>query len=341
MFNVEFSQAPIKPKSTKKRRRCRPRRKRIYRISNWPAYNTGLKARGRVGFWLSPEVLAGWHYQGPRQRGGPYQYSDQAIEAGLILRLVYHLPWRQTEGFLESILTCMDVSLAVPDYTTLARRSAGLLSHLEADIGDEPLHVVVDSTGLKVFGEGEWKVRQHSYSKRRTWQKLHVALDTATGQVVGHTMTSNRVDDASQVDALVEQIVGSIATLGADGAYDKRKVFSYLENPPTQSAIQALIPPRKDAKIEQHGNRKASALPRDKIIRAIRKKGRARWKKDSGYHRRSLAETLMGRYKQIIGNTLRARRERCQQSESRVACLILNRMLQVAKPQSYLVESDE
>ena len=163
MLNVEFSQAPIKPKSIKKRRRCRPRRKRIYRISNWPAYNTGLKARGRVGFWLSPEVLAGWHYQGPRHRGGPYQYSDQAIETGLILRLVYHLPWRQTEGFLDSLLACMGMSLAVPDYTTLARRSARLIPALEPVVGEDPLHVVVDSTGLKVFGEGEWKVRQHGY----------------------------------------------------------------------------------------------------------------------------------------------------------------------------------
>ena len=150
----------------------------------------------------------------------------------------------------------------------------------------------------------------------------------------------NRVDDASQVAALVEQIEGSIAALGADGAYDKRKVFSYLKNPPTGSTIHAIIPPRKDAKIEQHGNRKDAPLPRDQILRAIRKKGRTGWKKQAGYHRRSLAETLIGRYNQIIGNTLRARKEPYQYSESRVACLILNRMLQIARPQSYQVEKN-
>ena len=338
MINVEFSQEPIKPPPPRPRRRRRPRRKKLYRIAHWPAYNAGLKARGRIGFWLAPEVLAGWYYQGPRQRGGAYQYSDEAIETGLILRLVFHLAWRQTQGFLESIFALIGASLRTPDYTTLARRSAQLLPALEAAIADEPLHVVIDSTGLKVFGEGEWKVRQHSYSKRRTWRKVHVALDTATGQAVGHTLTSNSVDDASQVLALLKQIPGPIEAVGADGAYDKRKVFSCLENPPTGIVIRAIIPPRKDAKIEQHGNRKDTPLPRDAILRTIRKKGRTGWKKQAGYHRRSLVETFMGRYKQIIGNTLRARNIPQQISESRVACLILNRMLQLAKPQSYAVE---
>jgi hypothetical protein len=256
------------------------------------------------------------------------------------LRLVYHLAWRQTEGFLDSILACMGVSLPVPDYTTLARRSARLMPTLEAAVGSDPLHVVIDSTGLKVFGEGEWKVRQHGFSQRRTWLKLHVALDEATGQVVGHTLTPNWVDDASQLAPLLEQTPSAISTVSTDGAYDKRKVFSYLEKTPTERAFEAIIPPRKDAKIQQHGNRKAPPLRRDEIIRAIREKGRARWKKERGYHRRSLAETLMFRYKKIIGNAVRARREQYQQSESRVACLILNRMLQVAKPQSYPVEND-
>ena len=338
MVNVEFSQEPIKPNSS---RRPRPRRKKRYRIANWPAYNAGLKARGRIGFWLAPEVLAAWSYHGPRQRGGAYQYSDEAIETGLILRLVFHLAWRQIQGFLESIFARLGSTLRVPDYTTLARRSSTLLPSLDAAIADEPLHVVIDATGLKVFGEGEWKVRQHSYSKRRTWRKVHIALDTATGQAVGHTLTSNQVDDASQVAALIEQITGSIEAVGADGAYDKRKVFSYLENPPTGTAIRAIIPPRKDALIEQHGNRKEAPLPRDAILRTIRKKGRIGWKMQAGYHLRSLVETFMGRYKQIIGNTLRARKQPQQDSESRIGCLILNRMLQIAKPQSYVIESED
>ena len=195
----------------------------------------------------------------------------------------------------------------MPDHTTLSRRQADLAVDLPPQRTDQPLHLVVDSTGLKVYGEGEWKVRQHGWTKRRTWRKLHLGVNEATGEIVAQTLTTNRRDDASQVEPLLQQVEASVAALGGDGAYDTRKVFDALAAPDQGRPIRPIIPPRKDAKIEQHGNTKAEPLPRDETIRAIRKRGRRGWKNDSGYPRRSIAETQMSRYKQILGDTLRAR----------------------------------
>ena len=200
---------------------------------------------------------------------------------------------------------------------------------------DQPLHLVVDATGLKVYGEGEWKVRQHGWNKRRTWRKLHLGVDEATGEIVAQTLTTNSQDDAGQVEPLLDQVEAPIGAVGGDGAYDRRKVFEALAAPDRGPPMRPIIPPRKDAKIEQHGNRKAEPLPRDETIRTIRKRGRRTWKKTSGYHRRSIVETQIGRYKQILGDTLRARTLPHQQTETRVGCAVLNRMRALAKPESY------
>ena len=197
------------------------------------------------------------------------------------------------------------------------------------------MHLVVDSTGLKVYGEGEWKVRQQGYTKRRTWRTLHLGVNEATGEIVAQTLTPHRQDDAGQVEPLLGQVQAPIKALGGDGAYDKRKVFDALAAPEQGPPIQPIIPPRKDAKIQQHGNTNAEPLPRDETIRAIRKRGRRAWKNHSGYHRRSIVETHIGRYKHILGDTLRARTLPNQQTETRLGCAVLNRLLALAKPESY------
>ena len=173
---------------------------------------------------------------------------------------------------------------------------------------------------------------------RRTWRKLHLGVNEATGEIVAETLTENSVDDASQVEPLLEQINDEVETLGGDGSYDKHKVFEALADPPQEDPIQLLIALRKDAKIQQHGHGKAPPLARDQILRAIRKKGRKQWKHQSGYHRRSLAETQMFRYKQIIGDKLRARGLANQQVESRLGCAILNQMTHLGRPESYKVK---
>ena len=158
-------------------------------------------------------------------------------------------------------------------------------------------------------------------------------MDEATGQIVAQTLTTAHADDASQVEPLLEQVQAPIEALGGDGAYDQRKVFDALAA--SEPPIRPIIPPRINAKIQQHGNTKAEPLPRDETIRAIRKQGRPTWKKTSGYHRRSLVETHIGRYKKILGDTLRARTLANQQTETRLGCAVLNRMLQCAKPEAY------
>ena len=274
--------------------------------------------------WCTPQAVEAWYYQGPPQRGAQYTFSEVAIQTALTLRLLYHWPLRQTEGFVASVLALMGLNLRVPDHTTLSRRQAGLAVDRPPQRRDQPMHLVVDSTGLKVCGEGEWKVRQHGWSKRRTWRTLHLGVDEATGEIVAQTLTTNRQDDAGQVEPL-----------GGDGAYDQHKVFDALAAPEPGPPIRPIIPPRRNAKIEQHGNTNAEPLPRDETIRAIRKRGRRAWKKTSSYHRRSITETQIGRYKQMIGDTLRARTLTNQQTETRLGGALLNRMRALAKPESY------
>lgn len=310
----------------------------IYRVRNWAAYDQALKQRGNVTVWFSTDAVAAWQHQGPAQRGAQFVYSDVAIETALTLRLVYHLALRQTEGFVESVLTLMGLDLSAPDHSTLSRRQRDLQVALPTRSAKAPIHVVVDSTGLKVYGEGEWKVRQHGWSVRRTWRKLHLGVNEATGEIVAETLTPNSIDDASQVEPLLAQIDDAIETLGGDGGYDKHKVFAAVADPPQQTPIEPVIVLRKDAKIQPHGNCNAPPLARDEILRGVRKKGRKGWKQQSGYHRRSLAETAMFRYKQIIGDHLRARTMVNQQVESRLGCKILNRMTHLGRPESYKVE---
>ena len=312
--------------------------KAVYRVKNWSSYNRALVARGSLTVWLDDSLWKQWYDQRPWQRGAQFVYSDRTIEWMLTMRVLLRLPLRQTQGFIQSLLDLMRLALAVPDYSTLSRRQGRLRVVLPHKPTDSPIHLVVDSTGLKVYGEGEWKVRQHGWSKRRTWRKLHVGVNEATGEVVAQTLTSHRVDDASQVTALLTQIDEAVGTVGGDGAYDKQQGFDALATPPSGPSMVPLIALRKDATIQQHGNCKAPPLARDELLRAIRRKGRKGWKQESGYHRRSLAETHIYRYKHLIGGQLKARSEANQQVESRLGCAILNRMIHVGKPQSYRVE---
>ena len=312
--------------------------KAVYRVKNWSSYNRALVARGSLTVWLDDSLWKRWYAQGPCQRGAQFVYSDRTIEWMLTMRVLLRLPLRQTQGFIQSLLGLMGLALAVPDYSTLSRRQGPLAVVLPKKRPHEPMHLVVDSTGLKVYGEGEWKARQHGWTKRRTWRKLHVGVNEATGEVVAQTLTSHSSDDASQVAPLLTQVDEAVGMVGGDGAYDKQKVFDALATPTSGCPIRPLIALRKDAKIQQHGTCKAPALARDEILRAIRRKGRKAWKQESGYHRRSLAETHLYRYKQLIGDKLKARSFANQQVESRLGCAILNRMIHLGKPESYRVE---
>ena len=203
-----------------------------------------------------------------------------------MVRSVFHLTLRATEGFLRSLFHLLGWELPVPDYTTLCKRAKRLaVSLLRTATG--PLHLVLDSTGLKVFGEGEWKVRQHGYTKRRTWRKLHLSVDSETQEIQAVVLSEASLDDAGAAPELLDQSTESVEQVGGDGAYDKRKVY---EDCAARDVRRVVIPPRKDARIWQHGNCAAPPLVRDENLRRIRKVGRKRWKQESGYHRRSLVD---------------------------------------------------
>jgi hypothetical protein len=306
------------------------KRKGTYKITNWRKYNESLVQRGSITFWFNEDVIQQWHHSNDRPKAGhPFVYSDTAIECLLTLRELFQLPYRQTEGLARSLAQLMQVEIAIPDYTSLAKRAATMSVSLDVARRSGRIDVVVDSTGLKVFGEGEWKMRKHGKGKRRTWRKLHLAVNPQTQEIEAETLTENGVHDADQVEDLLGQIDAAVDAFYGDGAYDQWKVYGTLGT----NNIRPIIPPRRNAKIKQHGNSSQSPLGRDEAIREIRRVGRKQWKKDVGYHQRSLSETAMYRIKSCFGGTLKNRELENQQTEARLRCKILNRFTHLGLPQ--------
>jgi hypothetical protein len=318
--------------SPKPKKRSRRSRKRHYRIRNWHDYNTALVQRGSLTLWLNKDTLRHWREQARTgRRGRPRLYSDQAILCGLRLREVYRLPLRATQGLLRSLLALLGAQVPAPCYSTLSRRQAGLAVSPAAPTPAEPLHLVVDGTGLKVFGEGEWKVRQHGVSRRRTWRKVHLAVDGRTGFIHAAAATPNSVSDGQVLPDLLGQVAGPLSQVSADGAYDRRACYEAIAG----RGARAAIPPRRGARIWRHGNSKQERLARDENLRRIRAVGRAKWKRESGYHRRSLAETAVFRLKTLFGPLLRARTEAAQDTETLIRISALNQMTALGMPNAY------
>jgi hypothetical protein len=315
------------------------KKKDIYRVKNWARYNQALVQRGSLTVWLEQDSIDHWHYTGPLQRGAQFHYSDLAIETALTFRTLYNLPLRQTQGFVDSLLSLMGLALSSPDYSTLSRRQAHLTVDLPVKPVGQPIHLVVDSTGLKVYGESEWKVRQHGWTQRRTWRELHLGINADTGEVVAQTLTEAGTDDASQVKPLLRQIPQTIARCYGDGAYDRWKVHRVLAYPGQgDGPIDAVIPPQRNASVRKSKRHYRHIQARNERVETIEQQGRKRWKQHTGYYRRSLAETGIARYKRIIGPKLRARVFLRQQVEARLGCKRLNRMTQLGMPQAYKVE---
>src|SRR3712207_729844 len=200
-----------------------------YRVRNWPAYEAGLKRRGDLTLWLDEAAIAGWQATRRTTPGGQAWYSDAAIELVLIelvlmLRLVFHLALRQAEGFAGSVLRLLGLGLRVPDHTTLCRRGRGFAGRRPKVAPDGPIHLVIDSTGLKLFGRGEWDAEKHGRA-RRSWRKLHIAVDAGACEIVACALTDNGADDAGEVPAPLGQVEGEIASVTADGAYDGEPVY--------------------------------------------------------------------------------------------------------------------
>lgn len=311
-----------------KRKQTKP----TYRLRNWKEYNLALERRGSLTLWVSDEVVQAWRNTARTgQRGHPQTYSDLAILTMCTLQEVYHLPLRATRGLLLSIFELLRLRLPVPSASQLSRRRQTLEVALPRVRRSAALHVVVDSTGVKVFGEGEWKVRQHGYTYRRTWRKLHLGVDEATGLIVAAVVTTNNYTDGQILPELLDQVDEEIRQVSGDGAYDKRNCYEAMR----ARDATATIPPQRNAKIWQHAKSKAQRLIRDQNLRRIRQVGRATWKKEVAYHRRSLAETTMFREKIIFGEKVSARRFAGQATQLLVRCAALNRMTQLGLPDSY------
>ena len=317
-----------------KHKRTPSRPKTLYRVKNWPEYDKALVQRGSLTFWLSDDFQMTWLYVGEKQRGSQFDYSDQAILLMLTVKEIFHLTNRGVEGFMHSLFQLLNVDLPVPDHSTLSKRGKSLKVNLPKK-PVQSLDIVMDSTGLKIYGEGEWKVRMHGVSKRRTWRKLHVGVNPNDGEIQAVLLTENSVSDDQAVAELLNQIEQPILAFAADGAYDKRKVYDGLNAHSPDVTI--LIPPRKNARIWKHGNSKAERLKRDENLRAIRKDGRKAWKEDSGYHVRSLVETIIFRLKTIFGGGLSTRLMATQTTQAVIRCAALKKMTHLGMPQSYKV----
>jgi hypothetical protein len=311
-------------------------KKAKYRVKDWRAYNASLVERGSLTVWMSAEALAHWRPQmkGRRLRGGQTQYSAGAIECLLTLGAVLGLPLRQTEGFGRSVLGLLRADVTVPDYTTLCRRGKTLEVSLAVSRGEGPLGIVVDSTGLKVYGEGEWKVRQYGYAKRRIWRKLHLSVNALTQEIELTVLTEVSGDDAGTGSQMLSTLPDPIERVTGDGDYDKRKFYQTCTE---RQVSHVHIPPQRNARIWQHGNSAKPPLPRDQNLRRIRRIGRKPWKIETGYHRRSLVETAVFRFKTTFGAHLTSRLLASQQVEARIKCRALNIMAHLGLPDSYLV----
>jgi len=301
------------------------KQKHQYRIRNWHDYNKALVHRGSLTLWIDTRSTNTWlDSEPPPRRGRRRTYTDAAITCALLLREVYHLPLRSTQGLVHSVLRLMQVALPVPHYSTLSRRARQLQLSLTAP--QQIRHLVIDSTGLKVYGEGEWKVRTHGADKRRTWRKLHIAMDARTQQIAAVLMTEKELLDRNAVPGLLEQCEAQIEHVCADGAYDFECCYRAIQS----CGAVPLIPPRSDAVVR----RKSPFEERDENVREIKKLGRKRWKKVSGYHRRSLVECAFFRLKTIFSDKLKSRMTERQKVEATLRCLALNRMTTLGMPQS-------
>ncbi len=252
-----------------------------------------------------------------------------AIETCLMLRTAFKMALRQTEGLMDSVLTLMGLTISVPDHTTVSRRAVGLPVLKSTPTPKGPLQVLINSTGLEVFGAGQWLEAKHGAKSRRTWRKLHLAVDAASGMIVAQVLTDQHTDDPSQVGPLLEQIDEDIGKVTADGAYDGASTYQTIAQQGDE--IEVVIPPRRTAVPGAVLNPESQ---RDRHLDMINTQGRLAWQTATGYGQRALVETTMGRYKSLIGPRLRARGGEAQKTEAAIGVAVLNRMLAAGRPHS-------
>ncbi len=305
--------------------------KKPYKTTNWAEYDRGLVNRGSLTVWVSEDAIVTWAAKPTGKRGGQRKYSNIAIETALMVRMVFHLPWRQTKGFLRSLSKLLKSDIDIAHHTTFSRRARKLGPvPFNKPTSNRPIHILIDSTGLTVHNGNKRKP-----TKKRGWRKFHIAVDEKTGDVVASELGSCKTPDASRVPSLLKQIERPIQSARADSAYDVRSVYEAVENHSKDHSPRVLIPPKKNAKVDPKSN---SLKERNRNIRSQKKQGKRSWHTKSGYSKRSKVETTFYRYKSIIGPMIRARTLQGQRVETRIGCKILNIMTKQGMPKSYCAE---
>ena len=301
-----------------------------YRIRNWQHYNSALTKRGSLTLWFDQAAIDQWLCAArPTRRGRPLLYTDAAIRCCLFLRAVFHLPLRQTQGLAHSIFRMLQVDLPTPHYSLLSRRARLLDIPLTAPSAKPIKHLVFDASGLKVFGEGEWKVRTHGQDHRRRWRKLHISIDADSQQVITALLTDATVVDPRTLPRQLKQVAAPVERVYGDGAYDARPCYRAIH----QRGARAIIPPRRGSRRWQE----SYLRDRNHNLRGVERHGIKGWKKRSGYHRRSLVETAFFRLKTIFSDRLRSRRDDTQMTEALLRCTALNRMTELGMPDTYRI----
>lgn len=315
--------------------------KKDYRVRNWKDYNEALVKRGSITFWFDEESIKTWYSDTPKTgRGRPKKYADTAILCGLTLKALLGLTLRSTEGFLESLVQLMKLELDVPDYSSICKRQKILNFKLpQKKTPDGKLNIVIDTTGLKIYGEGEWRVRSHGKTLRRRWRKVHLAINSHTHEIEACCLTDQKVQDCTGLPMLLDQIKRPLNKVIGDGAYDRFSCYEEAE----RRKCEGIFPPQHNAstsKIRPENKKKASkaaVLKRDSVIEEVAQIGRKEWKIKSGYHKRSLAETGMFRLKKLLGDRLSARHITSQQIELTIRCHIINKMTALGMPQTVAI----
>ncbi|WP_120633516.1 IS5 family transposase [Ruegeria sp. EL01] len=295
-----------------------------YRVTNWAGYNEALRQRGDVTVWFGEGVVSGWSAERSGKRGARQRYSDLAIETCLTLRVVFGLPLRQTQGFVRSLLRLMELDLPVPDFSTLCRRAQTLEIVPDTRTASGPITLIVDSTGLRVFGGRDWMREKHGLPKaRKTWRKLHIGFDPEGGEIVASCLTTEHVGDPGALTDLLDNMAGPVRRFIGDGAYDDAPTTASIRRA-FGLDVELIIPPPKNAVPGECAARNAH-------LDMINMHGRMAWQKATGYGQRSRGEAQIGRYKQVIGPQLRSRKMETQETETKIAVKALNRMTRLGR----------
>lgn len=299
---------------------------------NWAQYNESLVERGSIFFWFSQDInVFDLSECNKNKHGRPFKFSHEFIYMALIVKNLYHLTYRGTHGFLRSILPLLGVDRQIPHWTSLCARARSLHKSLPKIIKtsqkNQLIHIAFDSTGLKVFGEGEWKRFVHGKGARRQWRKLHIGIDTETQEIVAQEISTSQTHDSQEFENLLEQVTTPLGCVFADGAYDQKRCYHMVQEKGGQSIFQI----RKNARLWKNDEGHLINCDRNENLLNIQKFGEKQWKKQTNYHKRSLVEGTFSRYKRLFGERMFSREFQRQITETQVKCALLNKMTQKSK----------